>query len=75
MEKYTFEEAMVKMEGIVGQLEQGDLPLEDMIALYKEGMELSKLCGDTLKNAEATIETLVKEGDSFVAKEMPMEEE
>lgn len=75
MEKYSFEEAMVKMEGIVGQLEQGELSLEAMIALYKEGMELSKLCGDTLKHAEATIEALVKEGDSFVVKEMNIEEE
>ena len=75
MEQYSFEEALLKMEQIVVQLEQGDLSLEDMISLYKEGMELSKVCGDTLKAAETTIQALVKEGDSFIVKEMQIEEE
>lgn len=75
MKDLSFEEALVKMEEVVQKLEQGDLPLEEMIALYKEGMELSKICGDTLKNAEATIETLVKEQDQFVVKEITFEEE
>ena len=75
MKNLSFEESLLKMEEIVQKLEEGNLPLEGMITLYKEGMELSKICGDTLKNAEATIEALVKEGDSFVLKEMAIEEE
>lgn len=40
----TFAEAMAALEEIVRQLEQGDVPLENAIDLYKQGMELSKFC-------------------------------
>ena len=37
-----FDEAMLQLENIVRQLEQGDVPLENAIELYQKGMELSK---------------------------------
>ncbi|WP_337442968.1 exodeoxyribonuclease VII small subunit [Alkalibacillus haloalkaliphilus] len=48
----TFEQAMEKLEKIVEQLEQGDVPLEQAIQYYKEGMQLSKVCHEKLKNVE-----------------------
>ncbi|WP_174734183.1 exodeoxyribonuclease VII small subunit [Mesobacillus harenae] len=60
--KLTFEEAMEKLEGIVEQLEEGDIPLEEAISFYKEGMELSKLCHDKLKNVEEQLAQIVTEG-------------
>ena len=39
----TFEEAMEQLETIVERLEEGDVPLEEAITIYKKGMELSKL--------------------------------
>ncbi|WP_187143758.1 exodeoxyribonuclease VII small subunit [Bacillus tuaregi] len=48
----TFEEAMEQLETIVERLEEGDVPLEEAITIYKKGMELSKLCHDKLKNVE-----------------------
>ena len=48
----TFEEAMDQLETIVERLEEGDVPLEEAITIYKKGMELSKLCHDKLKNVE-----------------------
>ncbi len=48
----TFEEAMEELETIVEKLEEGDVPLEEAITIYKKGMELSKLCHDKLKNVE-----------------------
>lgn len=48
----TFEEAMENLETIVERLEEGDVPLEEAISIYKKGMELSKLCHDKLKNVE-----------------------
>lgn len=48
----TFEEAMEELETIVEKLEEGDVPLEEAISIYKKGMELSKLCHDKLKNVE-----------------------
>ncbi|MBS4176389.1 exodeoxyribonuclease VII small subunit [Lederbergia citrea] len=51
-ENLTFEEAMDQLEVIVQRLEEGDIPLEEALDIYKKGMELSKLCHDKLKNAE-----------------------
>jgi exodeoxyribonuclease VII small subunit len=59
--KLSFEEAMNKLEGIVERLEEGDVPLEEAIAIYKEGMELSKLCHDKLKNVEEQLAQIITE--------------
>lgn len=48
----TFEEAMKQLEEIVRKLEQGDVPLEESINLYKQGMELSAQCSTKLQEAE-----------------------
>ncbi|OZS78800.1 exodeoxyribonuclease VII small subunit [Tetzosporium hominis] len=48
----TFEEAMKQLEEIVRRLEQGDVPLEESIDLYKQGMELSAQCSAKLQQAE-----------------------
>lgn len=48
----SFEEAMEKLESLVERLEEGDVPLEEAISIYKEGMELSKLCHDKLTIVE-----------------------
>ncbi|MCA1039186.1 exodeoxyribonuclease VII small subunit [Bacillus infantis] len=71
-EKLTFEEAMKKLEGIVEKLEEGDVPLEEAIAIYKQGMELSKLCHDKLQRVEEQLtEVLTEEGkkEPFVVEE------
>lgn len=57
----TFEDAMNKLEQIVEKLEEGDVPLEEAIAFYKEGMELSKLCHDKLKNVEEQLTQIITE--------------
>jgi exodeoxyribonuclease VII small subunit len=71
-EKLTFEEAMKKLEGIVEKLEEGDVPLEEAIAIYKQGMELSKMCHDKLQRVEEQLtEVLTEEGkkEPFVIEE------
>jgi len=68
----TFEEAMEKLESIVGRLEDGEVPLEESINLYKEGMELSKWCHDKLKTAEEQL-TLIMKDDAL--KPFSIEEE
>jgi exodeoxyribonuclease VII small subunit len=57
----TFEEAMTKLEQIVEKLEEGDVPLEEAITFYKEGMELSKLCHDKLKTVEEQLTQIITE--------------
>lgn len=56
-----FEEAMEKLEQIVGRLESGDVPLEQAIELYQEGMQLSGLCSKKLEQVEKKIQLLVDE--------------
>ncbi|RHW41122.1 exodeoxyribonuclease VII small subunit [Neobacillus notoginsengisoli] len=59
--KLTFEQAMEHLERIVERLEEGDVPLEEAIGFYKEGMELSKLCHDKLKNVEEQLTQIITE--------------
>lgn len=76
MEKMSFEEAMKNMENVVEKLEREELPLEDMIELYSEGMKLSKICGDKLQKAETTIEALMKdENGDFSVKTVEFKED
>jgi exodeoxyribonuclease VII small subunit len=56
----SFEEDLKRLEEIVRALEAGDLPLERALALYEEGLTLSRRCGLRLDKAEARIETLTK---------------
>jgi exodeoxyribonuclease VII small subunit len=56
-----FDEAMLQLENIVRQLEQGDVPLESAIELYQKGMELSKVCSDKLQKAEKQLVTFIDE--------------
>nr|WP_305120923.1 exodeoxyribonuclease VII small subunit [Saccharibacillus sp. JS10] len=57
----NFEQAMEQLENIVGELEQGDVPLEKAIDLFQRGMQLSQLCGQKLEQVERKIETIVEE--------------
>lgn len=56
-----FDEAMLQLENIVRQLEQGDVPLESAIELYQKGMEFSKVCSDKLQKAEKQLVTFMDE--------------
>jgi exodeoxyribonuclease VII small subunit len=71
-EELTFEQAMEKLERIVESLEEGDVPLEEAIAKYKEGMDLAKICHQKLKNAEEQLTQILKDNgevDNFVIEE------
>lgn len=54
----TFEAALAELEGIVDQLEKGQVGLEDSIRLYERGEALKKHCDGLLKAAEARIEKI-----------------
>ncbi|MFA6467521.1 MAG: exodeoxyribonuclease VII small subunit [Bacteroidota bacterium] len=59
--KHTFEHSLGRLEKIVTALEQGDVPLEDSLKLYEEGIQLSKECMETLNTAEVKIKKLTKD--------------
>jgi exodeoxyribonuclease VII small subunit len=56
----NFEQAMKRLEEIVEQMENGDLPLEELIVRYEEGMKLVKVCQERLTSAEQRIEIITR---------------
>ena len=60
-ETTTFEQALAQLEQIVQRLEKGELPLEESLRLYEEGIRLSRLCHGKLEEAEGRIEMLLKD--------------
>ena len=60
-ESPSFEAALTRLEQIVQRLEKGELPLEESLVLYEEGIRLSRLCHAKLEEAEGKIELLMKD--------------
>ncbi|MFL6276281.1 MAG: exodeoxyribonuclease VII small subunit [Blastocatellia bacterium] len=56
-----FEAALRELEQIVEQLEAGDLPLERSLALFEQGVGLSRDCQKRLDEAERRVEILLKD--------------
>jgi len=65
----TFEDSLKKLESIVDQLERGDLPLEDSIKLFEEGVNLSNACKKELETAEGKVQILLKQRDGSMKAE------
>jgi len=55
-----FEKALEKLEEIVGNLEGGDLELDESLKIFEEGIKMAKVCQSQLSEAEKKIEKLVK---------------
>ncbi|HAR45830.1 MAG: exodeoxyribonuclease VII small subunit [Nitrospirae bacterium GWC2_57_13] len=66
MAEKKFEAALGRLEEIVKELEKGDLPLEQSLKLFEEGVKLSRLCTKRLDEAERKVEILVKDGSGNV---------
>ncbi|MED4604545.1 exodeoxyribonuclease VII small subunit [Paenibacillus validus] len=64
----SFEQAMEQLERIVAKLESGDVPLEQAIELFQEGMKLSQLCGQKLEQVERKIEVLLEQEGGLTRK-------
>lgn len=58
MSEQTFEQRLERLRNIVTRLEGGDLPLEEGVALYREGLELAKGCGKQLETARHDVKIL-----------------
>lgn len=54
-----FEDALARLEEVVKQLEDGQLPLEESLELYAEGIQLANICNKQLETAEQRINTLM----------------
>ena len=63
----NFESSLEELERVVKELEKGDLPLEQSLALFEKGMNLSASCKEQLEQAETRVEILVKRGTQVAA--------
>jgi len=59
----NFEAQLASLERIVRELERGDLPLEQSLELFEQGVRLSRECQERLNEAERRIEVLLRGGD------------
>ena len=62
----SFEASLEELERIVKELEKGDLPLEQSLALFESGMQLSSQCKRQLEEAETRVEILMRKGSEIV---------
>ncbi len=62
-----FEAQLATLERIVRELERGDLPLEQSLDLFEQGVRLSRECQERLNQAERRIEVLLRGGDGATA--------
>ena len=60
----TYEQAVSELEGIIGKLESGEATLDESIAMYSRGMELSKFCKEKLDDIVKKINMLGEDGKS-----------
>ena len=70
MTKQTFEQALSSLEQIVKNLEAGDLPLEEALKKFEEGVKLSKFCSRKLDETEKKI-IILMENNSGKLSEKP----
>ena len=73
--KMSFEDALAALEGIVQQLEAGNVPLDKSITLYERGEKLRAACQDRLDKAQARIEQIVGDGQNTARAAVPFDKE
>ncbi len=71
----SFEEQLKTLETVVERLERGDLPLEESLTLFEQGVDLSDSCKKELDAAEGRVQVLLQRGRQRVAEDLQLEEE
>lgn len=59
----NFEQSMTELELIVKELEKGDLPLEETLKKFEQGMKISQFCHQVLHEAQNKINQLINESE------------
>ena len=62
-----FEDCLARLEQIVGKLEAGNLPLEESLTIFEEGVGLARSCSRYLEEAEKRIEVLARDESGGVS--------
>ena len=75
MAEKTFEEMMDSLEKISGELENGNLTLDEAMQKFEEGMKLSKKCSEILDSAEKKIKILINNGEDLIEEDFEGEDD
>src|SRR5436309_2043132 len=76
MSDIKFEDALHRLEQIVDRLEAGNLPLEESLKVFEEGVGLARRCARYLEDAEKRIELLTRDENGLLRTEpLILEEE
>lgn len=67
--KGEFEKSLARLEEVVKRLESTDLPLDEAMKLFEEGVNLSRDCQKQLEEAEGKVEILLRKADGKLAPE------
>lgn len=73
VEEMNFETAMAELEKVLGQLERGDVALEESISLYERGALLKARCEAKLKEAEEKVAAISLDGNGAATGTTPVE--
>jgi len=65
-EVLTFEEALARLEKIVRSLEEGNVPLDNSLALFEEGTKLVRFCSEKIDAAEQKVKILTEKNGEMV---------
>ena len=74
IQKLSYEDAANRLAEIVNNLEKGNLPLSESLALFEEGTALMKHCTELLETAEQKV-VMLKKGVDGTPQELPFEGE
>jgi exodeoxyribonuclease VII small subunit len=62
----TFEENYMRLEEVIARLDSGNLPLDESVALYEEGIRLAQYCEQQLDNAEIKVTQILTDAEPSV---------
>lgn len=63
--KFQFEKSLNELESIVERMESGDMPLDESLKHFEQGVKLTQSCSHALKDAEQTVKVLVETSDTL----------
>ena len=73
MKEQSFEDKIQELEKIVGDLEKGDVNLDELVKKFENGMKISKECSKILEDTEKKITILLNDGEEVIEEEFKTE--
>jgi exodeoxyribonuclease VII small subunit len=66
----AFEAALAQLESLVGRLESGDLPLDEALRTFEQGVRLTRECQTALAAAQQKVQQLLQRGDTVAVEDV-----